>query len=69
MALRAAGGNAGQQSGEPAAGTVREEALERHHQMGIPFWAWGEKDSHRWWRPTMAHDGGKWTPWTVLAIR
>jgi hypothetical protein len=49
MALGAAGGGAGRQSGEPAAGTVWEVALERHHLVEIPFWARGKKDSnHRW---------------------
>jgi hypothetical protein len=32
-------------------------ALERHHQVGIPFWAQGKKDSHHRRRPMTAHDG------------
>jgi hypothetical protein len=63
MELRVACGDASQQSGEPAMGTVREAALERHHQLGIPFWAPGKKDSHRMRCPTAAHDGGRWTLW------
>jgi hypothetical protein len=61
MALGAAGGGAGRQSGEPAAGTVWEVALERHHLVGIPFWARGKKDSNRRWWPVAVQADGKWT--------
>jgi hypothetical protein len=37
--------------GNLVAGTVREAALERHHQVGIPFCARGKKDSHHRRRP------------------
>jgi hypothetical protein len=46
----------------PTVVIVREAALARHHQEGIPFWSSG-KDSHRRRWPMVVHDVEKWTPW------